>query len=528
MEIVLGESSEKIEKIPVNYLCRHGIIAGSSGSGKSRAMQLIAEQLADNSITVFVSDVKGDASGFCKKGLENERNENAPFSTHSIKTNYWSISNRFARLRFSLEEIGSILISRMLSLNPTQESHLSLAFIYAKKNGHKLNSIEDLLSVLQKMSIQKQRGVMQSSVSVIERKLYSLEESGLWDMFGLPSIEIEDIKGLNVLNLSDARKNMAATLAPAFLLKKLFDQLPEEGDIEQPKLVIFFDEAHYLFNEANKSLNDLIITILKQIRSKGVSVFFVTQEVSDIPDEILGQLASKIIFCQRTLTQKGNSKIKALSKSFPKTSFDIEEKLKTLATGISLVCLPDQKGMPLPPIETNMFAPATSMEVITDEELYNETDEELIEKYKEQKIVKKEKITILEHKKIESNKIDENKKIESLKPKEIQKLVQPKKESIKKYQKESEQNKQIEPRSNGSNILAMCLGIIQQILNFIAHNLGRLIEYLIFRPISKFIKYLLKKPIRIFWFLLFILICYIIFINWDLINSLLSSFKIQR
>jgi len=374
--------------ISAKYLTRHGLIAGSTGTGKSRAMQTLAEQLADLDVNVFVSDIKGDASGFCVPGAENKRNIHAPYEPHSIEANYWSVSDRFIPLRFSLSDAGTILISRLLSLNPTQESHLSMAFSHARKKNIPLHTFEELLDVLDVLVKTKARGFSSSSVSVIERKVVALIDSGLGEMFGKPNISINDLRGLNVLNLSDSRKNMAVSIAPAFLLQMLFDKLPEKGDVDKPEYVIFFDEAHYLFKDSNKSLQDLMVTILKQIRSKGVSVFFVTQDVTDLPDEILSQLSTKIIFSQKVFTQKGNRRLKALAKSFPDSELDVLERLKRMPTGVAIVSTLDKSGNQTEPKEVTMFAPATTMEVVDDETLLRASDPKLIKKYYSKKAKK--------------------------------------------------------------------------------------------------------------------------------------------
>ncbi|HID72798.1 TPA: DUF853 family protein, partial [Candidatus Micrarchaeota archaeon] len=243
----LGVSGEDVVSLPSRFLTRHGLIAGSTGTGKSRTMQVLAEQLSENGTAVFVSDVKGDASGFCVAGKENERNKLAPFQPHNIEANYWSVGSRFAPLRFSASAIGPILIARLLSLNPTQESHLTLAFLYARKNRKPLHTLDQLLDILDEMVETGQRGMSKSSVSVIQRKVIALDESGAGELFGKPSLSLRDLEGLNVLNLSNSRKDMTVAIAPAFLLQLLFDALPEVGSVEQPKFAIFFDEAHYLF-----------------------------------------------------------------------------------------------------------------------------------------------------------------------------------------------------------------------------------------------------------------------------------------
>jgi hypothetical protein len=486
-------------KLENRFLTRHGVIAGSTGTGKSRAMQLLAEQLADSGVNVFVSDVKGDASGFCTEGAENERNELAPYKPHSISANYWSLSSALTRLRFSLKEIGPVLLGRLLELNSTQESHLALAFSYARKNEVEIGTPDDLLDLLDEMVKTEARGISKSSVNVIERKILSLQESGLDSMFGNPSVDTDDLDGLNVLNLSDSRRNMIASIAPAFLLQKLFNELPEVGDVEKPKYAIFFDEAHYLFKDANKSLRDLIVTILKQIRSKGVSVFFVTQDVMDLPDDVLSQLSTKIIFAQRIATAKGESALKALARSFPKTQdLDLPETLKSLAPGVAIVTTLDEHGKQTKPEKVRMFAPATTMKVVDYKVLREKTDPALLAKYAKGKERKKESRipeSKTEHLKLETRKIEIVKEVKVVK--------------------------------RGPGFTDAIFKFLLKLVDFLIKLFGKIISALILKPGKKFFKWMFKKPIRILYVLLFLLIVYVVFVNWQVIQGFLDSLKLS-
>jgi len=491
--------------ISAKYLTRHGLIAGSTGTGKSRAMQTLAEQLADLDVNVFVSDIKGDASGFCVPGAENKRNIHAPYEPHSIEANYWSVSDRFIPLRFSLSDAGTILISRLLSLNPTQESHLSMAFSHARKKNIPLHTFEELLDVLDVLVKTKARGFSSSSVSVIERKVVALIDSGLGEMFGKPNISINDLRGLNVLNLSDSRKNMAVSIAPAFLLQMLFDKLPEKGDVDKPEYVIFFDEAHYLFKDSNKSLQDLMVTILKQIRSKGVSVFFVTQDVTDLPDEILSQLSTKIIFSQKVFTQKGNRRLKALAKSFPDSELDVLERLKRMPTGVAIVSTLDKSGNQTEPKEVTMFAPATTMEVVDDETLLSASDPKLIKKYYSKKAKKAE-----------------NKRKWEEPPKEIPAA---KTLSQKNTPSKHDRSPDKKPRKKGPSIWDGLFRFLLKLLDFILKVIGKIFNFLIFKPLKRYYKWAMKKKIRIIWTLLLLLLVYVLFVNWDLVQGFLDLLK---
>ncbi len=491
---VLGVEGKDVVGIPSRYLTRHGLIAGSTGTGKSRTMQVLAEQLSDADVNVFVSDIKGDASGFCVPGKEHSRNTLAPYEPHGIETNYWSISDRFVPLRFSISSIGTVLLSRLLSLNPTQESHLALAFSYARKKDIPVHDLDQLLDVLDEMLEKDVRGISRSSVSVIERKVIALNESGIGSMFGRPSLKLEDLQGLNVLNLSDSRKNMVVSIAPAFLLQMLFERLPEIGDVDRPKHVIFFDEAHYLFKDSNKSLRDLMVTILKQIRSKGVSVFFVTQDVTDLPDEILSQLSTKIIFSQKVFTQKGNRRLKALAGSFPSSKIDVMERLKRMSPGVAIVSSLDDKGNQTEPREVTMFAPATTMEVVPDETLLEASDPELIRKYargKAEKRMKQEKRAIAE----------------------------------KKPEPKPEKKPEQKPKKKGPSTWDGIFRFLLKLIDFILKAVGKVFSFLIFKPAKRYFRWVMKKKIRILWSLLFLLLLYVIIVNWQHIQSFLDMLK---
>jgi hypothetical protein len=533
----LGECDGKVAEIPICYLNRHGVIAGSTGTGKSRAMQVLAEQLSDEGIHVFVSDVKGDASGFCSPAFEqseeisetekkwNERNKLAPFEPSVFGANYWSVSDRFARMRFSFSEVGSVLISRLLFLNPTQESHLAIAFSYAKKQSIPLDTTGQLLDVLDQMVNTNQRGISPSSVSVIERKILALEESGLGKMFGKPSLKVHDLGGLNVLNLSDARRDMAVSIAPAFILQKLFDVMPEVGQEKRPRFVIFFDEAHYLFKDANKSLRDQMVTMLKQVRSKGVAVFFVTQDVTDLPEEILSQLATKVIFSQKVFTEKGSARLKALARSFPRSKLDVMEKLKTMPPGVCLLSTLEQSGNQSEPQEVKVFAPATTMEVVPDNVLRKATDPELIRRYsakaggEQRKLDVRNAADIVEFgPKVYASLLPE--RATALKSRPAQK---PKPE-IKKQPAFSQ--KAITEKSASMKkrpgMLDNSLGALLKLLDFILKALAMIVSAVIIKPFVSFYRYLTKKPIRILYFLVFLLALYAVLVNWPAIQNVLK------
>ncbi|HSB46482.1 MAG TPA: helicase HerA-like domain-containing protein [Candidatus Bilamarchaeum sp.] len=544
--LALGESGGRAAEIQLRYLARHGVIAGSTGTGKSRAMQVLAEQAADAGIHVFVSDVKGDASGFCAPAFEqsdeptdaekkwNGRNSLAPFEPASFGANYWSVSGRFARMRFSVGEAGSVLFSRLLSLNPTQESHLAIAFSYARKAGRPLDTVDQLLDVLDEMVRTGQRGISPSSVSVIERKIIALNESGLDNLFGKPSLQVRDLGGLNVLNLSDARRDMAVSIAPAFLLQKLFNVMPEVGDQEKPQFLVFFDEAHYLFKDANKSLRDLMVTMLKQIRSKGVAVFFVTQDVTDLPEEILSQLSTKVIFSQKVFTEKGAQRLRALAKSFPQSKLNLDEKLKTMPPGVCILSTLDESGNQTPPAEVKVFAPATTMEVVPDDVLRKATDPELIRKYSKSE---NPRPLAKPSSKAASAPPASRAPVRESPQKEPRPAPLPAEKPVSKApEKKAAAREQVRVkeiivekkvvRKTGPGILDGILGALLKLLDFILKAGAKIVTAVLIKPLVSLYRYLTKKPVRILFLLVFLLVLYVIFINWGAIQGALDAMKL--
>ncbi|MCX6767240.1 MAG: DUF853 family protein, partial [Candidatus Micrarchaeota archaeon] len=317
--------------VPLASMTRHGLVAGSTGTGKTRAVQKIIEELSAVGVPVFLSDVKGDASGFCVPGEPARASKRAgelgiDWAPAAFPAVYWSISNRLVPLRFRVRDVGAVLFSRLLGLNPVQESHLNIAFIYAEQNAKDLLSLGDLKAVLEflKDNPDEVSGTSPQAISVVLRKLSELAAGQAASMFGEPAIDLKDAleEGrVNVLNLADVKDDSVSAIAAAFLLYKLFNELPEIGEAARPKLVFFLDEAHVLFQGANKSLVELVVKILRRIRSKGVGVFFMTQDALDLPSPVLKLLGTKIQFAMRAFTRKGLGDMKAIAESFPESGY---------------------------------------------------------------------------------------------------------------------------------------------------------------------------------------------------------------
>lgn len=367
-------------KLPLGMLTRHGLIAGTTGTGKSRAAQLMAEQLSEAGVPVIFSDVKGDVSAFNTPGEPGKVKGRASqlgirYSPKSYPTVYFSLSEKFIPLRTRLSEFGAILLAKLMELNSTQESHLNVCFIYASSKSLRIDTLEDLESLISfvKENDEAIPGINKTSLDVILRKTMELKAAGLGRMFGRETISPADLLGtiggkgvINVFNLSDVRDNpQAFTTAMAFLLFKLFNGLEDTGDQEKPRAVVFFDEAHYLFKNSNKTLVNKMVTVLRQIRSKGVGVFFVTQDPEDIPEDILELLSCKIQFALRSFTRKDFEDIKYLSRGFPESDFyDLESEFKSLGVGEAIVSALGEGGKLLPPVKVVCYPPSSSMGMV--------------------------------------------------------------------------------------------------------------------------------------------------------------------
>jgi len=373
--------------LPLAMLNRHGLIAGTTGTGKSRAAQLIAEQLSENGIPVIFSDVKGDVSNFASKGdaervKERARQLGHEYSPQAYPCTYWGLSDKLIPLKFKLSETDPVFVSKLMGLNLTQESHLNIVFIYAQENGFRLSGLPDLVKLIGYMKAKRIAGLDARSLDVIQRKMIELKAGGFGVLFGDRQIELGDLFGrlygrgvINVFNLSDARENPRVfTVAMALLLHKLFTELEDIGDQERPKIAVFFDEAHYLFKHSNRTLVELMVTILRQIRSKGVAVFFITQEPQDISEDVLGLLSLKVQFALRAFTKNDIDEIRALARGFPISDFyKAEDEIKSLETGEALVASLDEKGMLLQPVKTAIYPPRSSMGQINIKEISEAT-----------------------------------------------------------------------------------------------------------------------------------------------------------
>ncbi|MES2840158.1 MAG: helicase HerA-like domain-containing protein [Pseudomonadota bacterium] len=368
---------------------RHGLITGATGTGKTVTLQTLAEQFSNIGVPVFMADVKGDLSGISQKGSFGEkiskvlqdRGITLP-APQSCPTTLWDVFGELGHpVRATVSDMGPLLLARMLNLNDTQAGVLNLVFKIADDNGLLLLDMKDLRAMLQhigdnaKQFTTEYGNISAASIGAIQRGLMQVEQQGGDQFFGEPMLDISDfmqtVDGKGVINILAADKLMnAPRLYATFLLwmlSELFETLPEIGDPEKPKLVFFFDEAHLLFNEAPKVLIERIELVVRLVRSKGVGVYFVTQNPLDIPDSVLGQLGNRVQHALRAFTPRDQKAVKSTAQTMrPKAGLDIEAAITELAVGEALVSLLDAKGRPSETERVFVIPPGSQLGPITD------------------------------------------------------------------------------------------------------------------------------------------------------------------
>ncbi len=385
--------TDALVRIPMRTLNRHGMIAGSTGSGKTKTLQILAEQLSEKGVPSLLMDIKGDLSGIAKPAQSNAKIEErhakigVPFTAGASPVAFYTLSDeKGARLRATVTEFGPVLFSKILGLNDTQSGIVAIIFKYCDDNDLPLLDLEDFKKTLQYLSgegkeeIQDEYGLISTaSVGTIMRKVVELEQQGAERFFGEVSFDVDDLcrvdengKGIvSIIRLTDIQDR--PKLFSTFMLQilaEIYSNFPEEGDLDQPKLVIFIDEAHLVFEEASEALLDQIEVIIKLIRSKGVGIFFVTQNPSDVPAEVLGQLGLKIQHSLRAFTAKDRKDIKLTAENYPLTDFyEVDTLLTELGIGEAIVSALNEKGIPTPLVHTMLRAPQSRMDVLTEDEL---------------------------------------------------------------------------------------------------------------------------------------------------------------
>lgn len=384
---------EPIVTLPLSMANRHGLIAGATGTGKTKTLQLLAEQFSAAGVPVFLADLKGDLSGIAAAGETSDR------VTQRAKDTGWTWKGaprpveflsltgaRGAQLRATVSSFGPLLLAKVLGLNDTQTSVLALVFKFCDDQKLPLIDFSDLRAVLQYLTsdagegqLAQYGGMSKATVGVLLREMVELEQQGAGAFLGEPEFELEDLmqverdgSGLvSVLELQDVQDKPALfSTFMMWMLARLYHELPEVGDIDRPKLVFFFDEAHLLFDGASKAFTDQVEQVVRLIRSKGVGVYFVTQSPKDIPADVLGQLGHRVQHALRAFTPDDEKALRAAARTFPKTPhYEIESTLTSLGIGEALVTVLAPNGSPTMPFAVRMIPPATRMGPLTDDEL---------------------------------------------------------------------------------------------------------------------------------------------------------------
>ncbi|MCX4542739.1 helicase HerA-like domain-containing protein [Streptomyces sp. NBC_01565] len=372
-------------RIPLSMLNRHGLVAGATGTGKTKTLQLIAEQLSAAGVPVFLADVKGDVSGICAPGVANEKvtqraGEVAQdWEATGCPSEFYALGGIGTGIpvRATVTSFGPVLMSKVLQLNQTQEQSLGLIFHYADSKGLELIDLKDLRAVVAflvsdqgKAELRGIGGLSTVTAGVILRALTAFEQQGAGEFFGEPEFDTSEFlrtaadgRGLvSVLELPAVQdKPQLFSTFLMWLLADLYADLPEVGDVERPKLVFFFDEAHLLFNGASKAFLESITQIVRLIRSKAVGIFFVTQVPKDVPADVLAQLGNRVQHALRAFTPDDAKALKATVKTFPNSPYDLEELLTGLGTGEAVITVLSENGAPTPVAATRLRAPQSLM-----------------------------------------------------------------------------------------------------------------------------------------------------------------------
>lgn len=405
---MLGEDTvtDALVNIPLKMLNRHGLIAGATGTGKTKTLQVLAENMSEKGIPVLLMDVKGDLSGLAQASTGHpkidERHEKIgiPFNAQKFPIEILTISEqKGVKLRATISEFGPVLLSRILDLTETQSGIVAIIFKYCDDNQLPLLDLKDFKKILQyvtnegKEEIKAEYGrISTASTGAILRKVIEIEQQGGELFFGEKSFEVDDLtridesgKGvISVLRLTDIQdKPKLFSTFMLQLLAEVYETFPEQGDSEQPELVIFIDEAHLVFDEASKALLSQIESIIKLIRSKGIGLYFVTQNPKDVPEDVLAQLGMKIQHALRAFTAKDRKAIKLVAENYPDSEYyDTKEVLTQLGIGEALVSVLNDKGIPTPLARTMLRAPMSRMDILTEKEIEEVLDNsKLISKY---------------------------------------------------------------------------------------------------------------------------------------------------
>ena len=398
---------EPLVRLPIAMMNRHGLIAGATGTGKTKSLQLIAEQLSAQGVPVFLADIKGDVSGIGAPGeasdkvTQRAKDTGYAWSPTAFPAEYLSLTGAHgAQLRATVSSFGPLLFAKVLQLNDTQASVLAMVFKYCDDHSLPLLDFPDLRAVLQYLTgpgaaeLKDYGAMSKQSVGVLLREMVELEQQGAGAFFGEPEFDLHDLmqterdgRGLvSVLELQDVQDRPAVfSTFMMWMLARLYHDLPEAGDLPKPKLVFFFDEAHLLFDGASKEFLAEVQQVVRLVRSKGVGVFFVTQSPKDVPADVLAQLGNRVQHALRAFTPNDAEALRAAARTFPKTEYyDIEQTLTSLGIGEALVTVLAESGVPTPPVVTRMIPPRSRMGPLTDAELQQRLGaSQQVKKYKQ-------------------------------------------------------------------------------------------------------------------------------------------------
>ncbi len=380
-------------RIPLASMNRHGLIAGATGTGKTKTLQLMAEQLSALGVPVFAADIKGDLSGIAMPGEASDRvltrakDTGFDWKPAGAPVEFVSLSGKLGvQLRATVSSFGPLLLAKVLSLNETQTSVLTLVFKYADDQQLPLLDFADLRAVLAyltspegKGSLAEYGGMQGSTVGVLLRKMIELEQQGAEQFFGEPEFDVKEMLELTrdgrgivtCLELADVQDKPALfSTFMMWMLAELYHNLPEAGDLPKPKLAFFFDEAHLLFDNAPRAFVEQIEQTVRLIRSKGVGVYFVTQSPRDVPNDVLAQLGNRVQHALRAHTPDEEAALRSAVRTFPKTTFyDLEETLQSLGIGEAVVTVLNARGVPTPVVAARLIPPASRMAPLTPDEL---------------------------------------------------------------------------------------------------------------------------------------------------------------
>lgn len=400
--------SEAHVNLSLKMMNRHGLVTGATGSGKTRTLQLMAEQLSAAGVPVFMPDMKGDLSGIAKEGVINDKIQervqalNMRYTPTGFPLEIYSLTGKLgAQMRATVSEFGPVLLSKILELNDTQTGVLSMIFKYADDKKLPVVDFNDLKKLLSFLSegpgaaeIKDSYGKISSATAgTILRKIVALEQQGVNQIFGETSFDIQDLfekidgRGvISLLNISDMQNKPAvfSTFMLA-LLAEIYQTLPEVGDLDKPKLVFFLDEAHLLFKDASKAFMEQIEQVIRLIRSKGVGIFFCTQLTQDIPPTVLSQLGNRVNHVIRAFTPNDVKALKETIKTFPKSDFyDLEKQFTSMGTGQAFITVLNEKGIPTETVVTHLAPPASFMGPLTDSEYQQQlNNSDIYKKYKD-------------------------------------------------------------------------------------------------------------------------------------------------